>query len=240
MLYYLSVALQAFCIYHVYKNHKPYYWYFVIFFIPGLGSLIYILTQVFSKRDADKIQDDITTIINPTKKVKDMEKKIEFSDTYTNRIDLAAAYIKSGNFLKAIENYNKTLEDKVQDDFYARQQLMLCYFEIQDYNNVIAQAEIIKHKSEFKGSKQQFCYGLALKEQDRVEEAEAELKAIDKPYSNYEERLELAKFYIENNKSEAGKLLLEEISNEAQYMTKPNRRLYRSTIAEVERILKSL
>lgn len=240
MLYYLTVALQAFCIFHVYKNHKPYHWYFVIFFIPGLGSLIYIITQVFSKSDADKIQDNITTIINPTKKVKDLEKKIEFSDTYTNRIDLAAAYAKSGNTLKAIENYNKTLEDKVQDEFYARQQLVLCYYEIQDYNNVIAQAEIIKNRSEFKGSKQQFCYGLALKENGRIEEAEEELKKIDKPYSNYQERLELAKFYIENNKQEDGKSLLEEISNEAQYMTKPNRRIYRSTITEVERTLKSL
>ena len=47
-----------------------------IFFIPVIGSVIYIITQVYNKNDADKIQDEITSIINPTKKIRDLEKKI--------------------------------------------------------------------------------------------------------------------------------------------------------------------
>lgn len=240
MYYYLIIALQAYCIYHAYKNNKPYYWYFLVFFIPVLGSLIYILTQVYNQKDADVIQNEITSIINPTKKIKDLEKKLEFSDTYTNRIELADAYVQNNDMPNAILNYKKTLQDTVQDDLYARQQLVLCYFQLKDYLGVIEHAEVIKAKSEFKGSKQQFCYGLALKELDRIEEAEAELKQIDRPYSNYTERLELAKIYLETNRSEEGKDLLNEIYAESQYMTKPNRRIYRTTIAEVERLLKNL
>jgi len=240
MHYYLIVALQAFCIYHVYKNHKPYYWYFLIFFIPILGSIIYIITQVYNKNDADKIQNEITSIINPTKKINDLEKKIEFSDTYTNRIELADAYAQNKDMPNAIVNYKKTLEDKDQNDLYARQQLILCYFELKDYVGVLEHSEIIKDKPEFKGSKQQFCYGLALKELGKLDEAEKELKQIDRPYSNYNERLELAKFYIENQRNSEGVDLLNEIYAESQHMTKPNRRIYRQTIAEVERLLKTL
>ncbi|WP_152593061.1 hypothetical protein [Jejuia pallidilutea] len=64
MYFYLIIALQAFCIYHVIKHRNPYYWIFLIFFIPLLGSVIYILTQVYNKRDADKITSGITNIIN--------------------------------------------------------------------------------------------------------------------------------------------------------------------------------
>ena len=78
MHYYLIVALQAYCIYHAYKNQKPYYWYFLIFFIPAFGSLIYIVTQVYNQNDAEKLLNELTSIINPTKKIKDLEKKIEF------------------------------------------------------------------------------------------------------------------------------------------------------------------
>ncbi|WP_340154314.1 hypothetical protein [uncultured Winogradskyella sp.] len=240
MHYYLIIALQAYCIYHAYKNHKPYYWFFLIFFIPVLGSLIYIITQVYNKSDADKIQSELTSIINPTKKIKDLEKKLEFSDTYSNRIELADAYLSSGDFPNAILNYKETLKDTAQNNLYAHQQLILCYFQLKDFVGVLDSSELIKTKSEFKGSKQQFCYGLALKELGELEKAETELKQIDRPYSNYTERLELAKFYIENNRTTEGKELLSEISTESQHMTKPNRRIYRTTIAEVERLLKTL
>ncbi|WP_178989387.1 hypothetical protein [Winogradskyella schleiferi] len=240
MYYYLIVALQAFCIYHAYKNHKPYYWYFLIFFIPVIGSLIYIITQVYNKNDADKVQNEITSIINPTKKIKDLEKKIEFSDTYTNRIELAEAYMQNRDIPNAIVNYKKTLEDTVQDDLYARQQLMVCYFQQKDYVRVVEHAEAIQDKTEFKGSEQQFFYGMALKELGKTEQAEVQLKQVDRPYSNYNERLELAKFYLENSRVEEGKALLEKIHTESQNMTKPNRGIYRNTIVEVERLLKTL
>ena len=240
MHYYLIVALQAYCIYHAYKNHRPYYWYFLVLFIPVIGSLIYIITQVYNKNDADKIQSEFTSIINPSKKIKDLEKKIEFSDTYSNRIELADAYVQNMDMPNAIINYKKTLEDKDQNDLYARQQLILCYFQLKDYIGVTEHSEVILSKREFKGSKQQFCYGLALKELGKLEKAEAQLKQIDRPFSNYDERLELAKFYLENNKNSEGKELLNEISTESQHMTTQNKRIYRTTIVEVERLLKAI
>lgn len=240
MLYYLIIALKLFCIYHIYKNHKPYYWFFVVIFLPVIGGIFYIVTQVFSSKDVDKIQGEINTIVNPTKKVKNLEQKIQFADTYQSRIDLADAYYDIKDYQNAIINYQKTLEDKDQNDLYSRQQLALCYFQLEDYENVVEQAEKISSKQEFSGSKQQFCYGLALKELGRLNDAETQLKQIDRPYSNYHERLELAKFYLESGRTLEGKELLQEISTEAQYMTKPNRRIYRQTISEVERLLKAL
>ena len=240
MYFYLIVALQSYCIYHAYKNSKPYYWYFLVFFIPVLGSLIYIITQVYNKNNTEKIQSEITSIINPTGKIKDLENKIEFSDTYSNRIELADAYTQNNDMPNAILNYKKTLEDTVQDDLYSRQRLVLCYFQLKDYTGVLEHAEVIKNKSEFKGSKQQFCYGLALKELGRIEDAQAQLEQIDRPYSNYDERLELAKIYLENDRAAEGSELLNEIYSESQNMTKPNRQIYKATIAEVERLLKTL
>lgn len=238
MYFYLIVAFQSFCIYHAYKHRKPYYWYFLVFFIPVLGSVIYIITQVYNQKDAEKIQGEITAMVNPTGKLKALENKLEFSDTYTNRIELADAYVENMDMPNAILNYKKTLEDTVQDDLYARQQLVLCYLQLKDYLGVVEHAERIKSKSEFIGSKQQFCYGLALKELDRLEEAEVQLKQIDRPYSNYAERLELAKLYLETDRKSEGEDLLNEIYAESQNMTKTNKSLYRATINEVEKLLK--
>lgn len=240
MSFYLIVILQGFCIYHLYKNRNSYYWIFAIIFLPVLGSVIYIITQVYNKRDAEVIQKEFTSIINPTKKVKDLEKKVEFADTYQNRVDLADAYFELNDFNTAIKHYKESLEDKLQDQFYSIQQLIASYFKLKDYENVIVYANKNKNKSEFKGSKQQFYYGLALKNTGNSKAAEEQLKQIDQRYSNYDERLELAKFYLENDKSEEGKDLLNEIYSESQYMTKPNKKKYRTTFIEVDKLLKTL
>jgi hypothetical protein len=240
MYYYLIIALQGFCIYHLITRKNNYYWVLLILFIPVIGSIIYIFTQVYNKRDAEVIQNEITTIINPTKKVKDLEKKVNFADTYQNRVDLADAYFEINDFNTAIKQYKISLEDEFQDYLYSTQQLVSSYFNLKDYDNVIVYSEKIKDRIEFKGSKQQFYYGIALNESGNSKSAEEQLKQIDVRYSNYDERLELAKFYLENHKVEEGKDLLNEIYSESQYMTKPNKRIYRTTFTEVEKLLKTL
>ncbi|RCW91650.1 hypothetical protein [Winogradskyella arenosi] len=240
MYYFLIIALQVYCFYHAHKNRKPFYWYFVVFFIPAFGSLIYILTQVNGRNPQGQIKEEPTTVINPVKRIKTLEAQLKFIDTYANRIDLADAYYANGDYNSAIMHYEKTLEDTVQDESYARKKLILCYFQIGEFQKVLAEAEFLKTKTDFKGSKQQFCYGLALSELGKPEAAEAELKTIDRPFSNYAERLELAKFYISQQKLDEAKTLLQDMASESKSLTKPNRKLYGSTIAEVERLLATL
>ena len=73
-----------------------------------------------------------------------------------------------------------------------------------------------------------------------MEAAETNLRPIDVRYSFYEERLTLAKFLISINKNDDSKEILNDINTESSHMTKPNKRLYRATILEVEQLLKEL
>lgn len=240
MYYYLILALQGYCIYHAYKNRNPYYWFFIIFFVPVLGCIIYLITQVYNKRDAEKITSELTHIINPTKKVKDLERQLQFSETYQNRVNLADAYLEIKDFDNAVTYYLEALEDDFENDLYVIKQIMEAYFHNEDFNSVILNAEKIKNHPEFKKSRAQFLYGLALERVGKLDEAEANLKAIDIRYSFYNERLVFAKFLISRDKIEEAKAILDEIFNESKHMTKPNRKLFRSTIIEVEKLRNTL
>ncbi len=237
MAFYLIIAFQAFCLYHLYKNRNPYYWAFLIFFIPVIGCIIYLITQVYNKRDAEKITNEITHIINPTKKVRDLEKQLQFSESYQNRMNLADAYLEIKDYNNAIPHYLEALEDSSQNDFYVIKQLIEAYFNIEDCEHVILYVERIKDHPEFKKSRTQFLYGLALERVGKLEEAEENLKQIDIRYSFYDERLIYAKFLLSKDKKEAAKEVLEDVSTESQHMTKPNKRIYRATILEVEKLL---
>lgn len=240
MYYYLIIALQGYCIYHAYKNRNPYYWFFLIFFVPLIGCIIYLITQVYNKRDAEKITNEITNIINPTKRIKDLEKRLEFSETYQNRVNLADAYLEIKDFNNAIKHYLEALEDDFENDLYVIKQLIEAYFNAEDYDNVILYANKIRKHPEFKKSRSQFLLGLALERIGNLDEAEANLKVIDIRYSFYSERLTFAKFLINRDKIEEAKAVLDEVFNESKHMTKPNKKLYRTTFIEVEKLLTDL
>lgn len=246
MYLYFIIAFQGYCIYHLLKNKNSYYWILAILFLPLIGCVTYLVTQVLNKREIEGIQGSGATIIEPSKKtmtsrrVNDFERKLEFADTYLNRVNLADAYLETHNYTKAIEHYNIALEDKTQNDFYVIEQLIKSYYATQDFDQVIALSDGLESHKEYEKSKVPFHYGLALAEKNRTEEAEAQLKIIDKPYSNYNERVAFAKFLRRMDKPNDAKEILEELHTEMQNMTSTNKRIYKNTILEVEKLKNEL
>ncbi len=240
MWYFMVIALQAFCIYHAIKHRRPYYWIFIIFFLSFIGCILYIITQVYNKRDAEKITSEITSIINPTKKIKDLEKQLDFADTYQNRVNLADAYLENKDYINAITHYKEALDGNFQNDFYVIKNMIEAYHHLEDYTSVVSYGAQIATHSEFKKSRTQFLYGLALEKEGDVLAAEENLSAIDIRFSFYDERLVYAKFLLQINKKEAATEILEALVAEGQHMTKPNKRLYGSTIKAAEKLLAEL
>ncbi|MFY9242921.1 MAG: CDC27 family protein [Polaribacter sp.] len=238
-LYYLTIAFQVFCIYHAYKNKSNYYWYFIIFFIPLLGSIVYLFINVFNKRDIETISDEITTIINPTKKIKDLEKLLEFSDTFQNKVNLGDAYLENKDFKSAIDIYEKALlNNNFKNDPHTINKLVYCYFNMDNFEKVIENSNKIDLKAEFLNTS--FYHGLALEKTGKIDEAESFLKKIDKRYTNYEERPELSRFLIRRNKKSEAKELIEEIISEIKSMQKPNFVKHRFFLTKAHKILDEL
>jgi len=237
MQYYLIVALQAFCIYLIYKNKHEYYWFFIVIFLPVLGSLIYLIIKVYNRRGADKIQEEFATIINPAKKITDLESKLEFSETFQNKVNLADAYLEIDNYNNAILHYEAAINEGFQNDLHVIKQLIKTFSYLENYIKVDIYAEKIKNKFEFKASHSQLLYGLALEKLNRVAEAEEQLHQIDIPNANYKERLAYAKFLLRNDKKEEALELLREIQKESKYMVKANQIKFSSTNQEVTSLL---
>jgi hypothetical protein len=238
LLYYLTIALQIFCIYHAYKNRSDTYWYFIIFFIPLLGCIAYFLTHILKRKDVAIISQEITTIINPTKKIKDLEKELEFSNTFQNKINLGDAYRDNKDYLNAITYYEKALEANFKNEPHTLNKLIHCYFKTNNFDKVIVYANKIDLEKNFKESI--YFFGLALEQKERFKEAEIQLRKVDKRYSNYPERLEFSKFLIRRNKKEDAKEVLSEIASEIKSMTKSNSKKHRYIFIESGKLLNEI
>lgn len=240
MYFYLIIAFQIFCIYHLFKNRNSYYWILAIVFLPFIGCVTYLVTQVLTKRDTKNFQENLTTIVDPSHRVKGFERKFEFAETYLNRVNLADAYLASHNYNKAIDHYVKALEDKTQNDFYVKESLIKSYYYSKDYDQVIDISESLENHKDFEKSDLPFLFGMALAEKGRDADAEIQLRSIDRPYSNYNERLAFVKFLLSVDKTNDAKEIIQELYVETQNMTKMNRGVYRATIAEIEKLKNSL
>jgi hypothetical protein len=179
----------------------------------------------------------VTRFVNPTKKVSDLKRQVDFSDTYQNRVNLADAYFELGDNDNAIQQYKAALDGNYTKDFYVVKHMIEAHYRKGDFEAVIGYAEGMASHPEFKTSRVQFLYGLALKEMHRLEEAKIHLEAIDIRFSFYEERVVLGEFLLETNTIEEGKAVLEAVLSESKHMTTANKRLYKAAIAQAQTLL---
>ncbi|TMM56072.1 hypothetical protein FEE95_15675 [Maribacter algarum] len=239
MYFYLILALQGYCVYHCYTNRNQYYWILAIIFLPVIGSLIYLFMNVIQKQDIDKVQQGLTAVINPSKKIIDLEKSFRFAATFENQVALADAYLEAEHFEKAIENYEASLKDVFKEDFYVISRLQEAHYFSSEFDKAKEYAERIKDHQKFEKSRASFLYALTLEKEGSVEAAETRLKTFDAPYARYQERLELAKFFIRNTKTTEARDLLYEIVTESEGMSKTSHRQNRVLIKKAKDLLAS-
>jgi hypothetical protein len=235
MLYYLTIAFQLFCVYHVYKNANNYYWYFIIFFIPVIGCLVYLFTQVIGKRDLVNSMEEMNLIMNPTKKIKDLEQQLAFSNTFQNKINLADAFLETNDYENAILNYEDALKSNFKNNPHTLNKVIVCYFKLEKFDKVIDYSNKINLDKDF--NETIHYLGLALEKIGDFEAAEIQLRKLNKRYSNYEERLLLSKFLLRRNKIAEAKEVSQEILLEIESMKSVNKRKYSHLKKEVALIL---
>ena len=173
----------------------------------------------FKKKDIGTVQDRPVTVLKPSKKITDLEKKFKFSESFENQSALADAYLEVGLYDQAIENYKACLSGTFKNDFYVTTRLQEAYYFSSSFDESIQCAETIKGKPKFEKSRSAFIYALALEKSGALAEAERYLVQFDAPYSRYEERLELARFYIRNSKKDKATELLTEMVSESEGMS---------------------
>ena len=94
LYYIITIVLQAVCVWHSIKKGTQQKWLWIIIFLPFIGALIYIFSEMFSRGDLQQVQSGVVTVINPTGHIRKLEERLRFADTFQNRILLADAYLQ--------------------------------------------------------------------------------------------------------------------------------------------------
>lgn len=238
--YYVSIALQAICVYHCIRHGNQNKWIWIIVFLPFIGCLIYFFSEIVTGREINRVQSGLGEFINPSGSIRKLEDNLRFSDTFANRIALADAYLASGNSDKAISIYEESLKGAFEENEYVLSQLVVAYHQKRLFQKVIAAAEKIKGLPQFQFSHCHVLYANALAQTGASVKAETEFKTMNGKFSHYEGRYYYALFLLKEDREEEAHQLLSDMVAESKHLSSREKRYYRNWLTKAKEELKRL
>lgn len=156
--YVLQLALIIHCI----KTNRPFYWIYLIIFIPYVGGVAYLIVELLpalvNSRQLRQTGQSIARAFNPSHEIQKLQEQLENQDTVSNRTALAQAYIEAQQYDKAVPLLQSCLIGPFADDRPTLLLLARALFAdgqstaAQDSSGVRKAAEILqrlKHKQAF-------------------------------------------------------------------------------------------
>jgi hypothetical protein len=238
--YIVILILQAICVYHCVRTGRDKNWIWLIVFLPAVGCLVYFFDQIVNRRKMGDVQEGVSAVFNPTGKIKRLEKNLEFSDTFNNRVMLADAYLATGQNERAIQLYESSLSGNFDENEYVLSKLIIAYHNARQYDKIIPIGKKIYKLPQFPRSKPHIYYTMALDSTGNKDAAENEFKKMRSKFSNFEFRYQYALFLIRTNRADEAKELLEEMLNEAPHLGPQEKRYNREWIIKSKEELKKI
>lgn len=120
----IDLALASYCAVHALRNGQPMYWVFILFGLPFIGSILYILVVLLpSSRvpyQAQKVARKLAERADPGKAVREAQAAFDYTPTAQNQMRLAQALLEQGETGEAIRHYEQCLGGPYGDDLEIR------------------------------------------------------------------------------------------------------------------------
>jgi hypothetical protein len=242
--YYIIIGLQIFCGIHSYRRGTLNRWIFLIAFLPIIGSIIYLYSEVLSNksnfRSTIKPTINVGAVLNPGGNIKKLEEELRFTDTFANKVKLADAYLAAHYTDKAIDLYKASLTGTFVENEHVMMQLIVAYFEQERYEEVIPLAKKLYHLPQFARSKAHILYAISLENTGNTEQAETEFKAMKGRYSYFEQRYQYGLFLMRAGRDKDAWQIFTDMLNEepqlGQIEKKSNRQWFAKAKEELRKI----
>jgi hypothetical protein len=236
--YYIVLALQAICVIHYLRRGSQSNWIWLIIFLPLIGCILYIFTEIIKGGDIRNMQSGLGSLFNPSGRISTLEENLRFADSFNNRVLLADAYLNAGQTDKAISLYESSLTGAFDENEHVLAQLSIAYFSKERYADMLPLAKKVVRLPQFIRSRVHIQYALALEYTGKPDLAEQEFKTMKGRYANFESRYEYGRFLLRAGRTDEAIRLYKEITDEASYLGSRERRANRVWIAKSKEELK--
>jgi hypothetical protein len=232
-IYFVTIALEAFCLYHAYTRRTDQKWYYIIIFIPVFGCLFYLYDTFYSRRSVTQVTEVLKQVVNSNYKIEQLEKQAKFSNSATNSMRLADAYVEVGRYAEAAELYDGCRVGFMAEDEGLKKKLLNAWYLAGDFEKCVQLGLELTSSKSFKNADERVSYAWALHNLGKNEEAKKHFDEMNRTYTNYPHRRSYCDFLIATNNLPAAKELAGELASEFETMKGPERKVHREIMRQV-------
>src|SRR6202040_718224 len=111
--YGLILLAQIACLIHAGRTGRPYFWFMIILFVPGLGILAYLAVEVIPGllrgRAAARLSQTVSAGLDPTRQHREFAHAVETMPSVANFRALADECVRLGRREEAVDVYKRAL-----------------------------------------------------------------------------------------------------------------------------------
>jgi len=197
LLVILSLVVQFYCLVHVIRTGRPYWWILIIMLGSFLGAGVYLVTQVLPElRDnptARRTARQVRRALDPEREKRRIAQELEVADTVQNRMRLAGECLALGDILNAEELYQSCLKGPHATDPYLMLGLAQAQFARGDAAATRRTLEsLMAANPDFRSSDGHLLYARALEGVGDLDGAVHEYEALVEGYAGEEARARYA------------------------------------------------
>jgi len=179
---------------HVIRTGRNTLWILAIGFLPGIGSLAYLVAEVlpdlFGGRTARRAKAGIGRMIDPNRDLRRATAEVEISGNVDARRRLGEELFDRSQYGEAIDVYRGGLKGIFEHDPTLLLGLAKAQFGNEDFAAARATLELLtQHNPDFKSADAQLLYARTLEAQDAMDDAEREYARIAPGFPGAEARL---------------------------------------------------
>ncbi len=221
----LTIVAQVFCAYHVISTGRDKYWIGLIIMVPGLGCLIYLVTQILpdigKNRTAGTGKNTLLKAIDPMHEYREAMHAFDLVESTENRLRLADALYELEKYNEAEPYLVQSLVGAHKSDPHILMRLASVRLHQSDTQSALALLDQLqKDNPGFHSQDAHMLYSKALEQDGQTGEALKSFSALTDYATGEEARVRYADLLVGTGYPEDARVVYEEVIKRVDRGTK--------------------
>ena len=240
----LLLVLNVVLIVHTAKTGRFWPWAYVIFFLPLVGGVAYIIAELLPEwlgsYKGQQARQHVATALNPQGRYRRLRDGVLIADTIANRSALAEECLALGKFDEAFVQYETILARPLADDPIFMLGKARAEFGMNQPAAAAATLDELRRRwPEYRSADGHLLYAIALERAGRHDDALRQYDSVSRYYPGAEPRVRQAELLQRLERADEARALAEDVVRTLKHAPGYIRRGQREWLAMAQKIARS-
>jgi hypothetical protein len=240
-----TLVIQVALVVHVLRTGRSMYWAFIIFFLPAVGAIAYVIVELLpewsNSYQARKAFRGVKRALDTDGDLRRRQQQHKLSGSIEATRQLARELTGRGLYAEAIEHYEAALTGLYEHDPDLLLGLAEAQFASREYDEAKATLELLKQENpDYRSPDGHLLYARSLEESGDIEAAEGAYESVIGYFAGAEARLRYARLLEREGQTGDALEQYEDIVASAELAPRHYRQAQKQWVAEAKEAVRRL